>query len=457
MKLQLEIERRMFERSEMSILLGELVVDPGLKLEVIHMPQGGRERPVTWVHATEQLDPRPHIRSSELICTLGTSLVRPGSAVRFVEAVANAGSAGICLGLGEVHIATPPDLQRAATEAGIPLVALPHGVPFLAVNDSIINRQSVVQSAVRRRSAALLTELTRLAQDGKCVDDLLEIASAKLDGSIVRTSNGRYKWDGAGQTPPQDFLAQLWGVLDFAERVQSREVALKRRRVGQLIDLIADGLAHPSSIAPEVTSSGLDENTLLVSCWPKDSETVLASHWHDALIGTSARGVIAISSPERTDVVSELGLVCGYGAPQPLSRLSQAVTASQAAFKLARSRGGVVGAEQLVTFEALLEQLHPEHLFPFGEQLLRPVFLADEDGKSHLMETLRVYFDHDGSLQSTADHMYVHVNTVRNRLARIKTLSRRDPASMRESFDLLIALRAVDLRIRSDRRRTTRK
>jgi DNA-binding PucR family transcriptional regulator len=63
-----------------------------------------------------------------------------------------------------------------------------------------------------------------------------------------------------------------------------------------------------------------------------------------------------------------------------------------------------------------------------------------------LLSTLRVFIDADGHLQATADRLYVHVNTVRHRLRRIRELSGRDPLSQNDLVDLRIALWTAERR-----------
>lgn len=237
---------------------------------------------------------------------------------------------------------------------------------------------------------------------------------------------------------------QLDSVLEFVSREYAREQAEYQQKVGKLIDLVADGLAHPAALLPDVEAGGLDPEGLIVSSWPTGSEVAIATRWPGALIGTTARGVVALSGSGVIDSIRGLGLVCGYSSTVGLSRLSRAVGEARAALRLARSRGGVVGPDQLVSFEALLEQQPAERLLPFVEQVLRPMVQADEEGRGDLVETLRVYLELDRHLQSTADQLYVHVNTVRHRLSRIQELSGRDPFSLTGIEDLRIALWAAD-------------
>lgn len=71
--------------------------------------------------------------------------------------------------------------------------------------------------------------------------------------------------------------------------------------------------------------------------------------------------------------------------------------------------------------------------------------LGPLQGHSHLIDTLRVYLEHDRSQARTAKAQIVHVNTVAYRLARIAELTGRDPRNLEEATEYFLALRAADL------------
>lgn len=450
--------------AELLVTIKDLLDDVSLELEPVSVTSTAMLVPVSWVHATEQLDPRPHLRPSELVCTLGSALVRPRTSRAFVEAVVDAGASGICLGLGEVHLEPPHELVEACARVGLPLLQMPHGVPFLAVNDAVLRRRNQLESEVRRQETALLSKLMTLARGGMSEEDLLQTAERSIGGTLHRpteddrdrlaesgrpaqpTSYGLLAWHGEGAAPSEVFLLQLASVLDVASREQERERIERQQQLGQLFELIGKRLAHPAVVMPDIEASGLDQGRLRVSSWPEGSEGAVASRWPEALVGSTGRDVVVVSAPDLVSSIRGLGLVCGYSGIVQLGGLGGAVREARAALRLARSRGGLVGPEQLVNLEALLEQQPAERLAPFIEQLLAPIIRADEDGRGDLIETLTTFIAADRHLQATADRLFVHVNTVRHRLGRIQELSGRDPFSLSGIADLRIALWAAERR-----------
>lgn len=99
-------------------------------------PAADLTRPVRWVQTTELVDPTQYLRPDELVCTVGTSLLDDRAVTTFVEAVAGR-AAALCFGLGDVHEDLPPGLADACRRLGLPLLALPYGVAFLAVADVV--------------------------------------------------------------------------------------------------------------------------------------------------------------------------------------------------------------------------------------------------------------------------------------------------------------------------------
>lgn len=433
--------------SDALVTIGDLVSDKSLGIEAAFLSENARNTPVSWVHATEQIDPRPHLRRFELVCTLGSALVEPLSAKKFVEAVADAEVAGIALGLGEVHLEPPQSLIEACQESELPLLLVAHGTPFLAVNDVVLQKRSQKENEARRKEINLLSKLMSMARAGASEDELLEVAGSTLKGSLslpTFESRDSFIWEGEGPKPTAEFLDQLGSLLEFSKREQVRVATEKQQQLGQLLDLVSKGLAHPAAILPECETRGLERNSVRVSCWPRGSENALKELWPSALITVSGQETIVISGPESVESIRSIGLVCGYSSVISLTDLRRALNEARSALRLARSQGGVAGPEQLVSMEALLEQLPAEQLTPFIEQLLAPIMSADEHGRGDLMKTLTTFLSLDRQLQATANTLSVHVNTIRNRLSRIHALSGRDPYTMTGSVDLGIALWAAE-------------
>lgn len=430
------------------VTISDIVAEPTLSVEPVVMPPDGMNRVVAWVHATEQLDPRPHLRRNEIVCTLGSALVRGRSAERFVEALVSAGVSGLALGLGEVHLAPPAELVRACEASSLPLMLLPHGVPFLAVNDAILRRRTRLEDEARRQETVVLSQLLSSAREGKSEAELLLAAADVFSGAFEQGhfASAAPAWGGEGVGPSTMFLEQFGSILEFARLERDRETSEALQQAGQLISLIGEGLAHPAAVLPELETRNIAIGRMRVSIWPAGSEGSLAAHWPGAFLGVTQLGVVMIAEAGDPALLGAPGLVCGYSESSGVGELRRALSEATSALHLARSRGGIAGPESLVSLDALLEQQPTDRLAPFIEQLVTPLREADAIGRGDLVDTLSVFIGCDRQLQETADTLFVHVNTVRHRLARVRDIVGRDPLSAGDCTDLRIALWAAERR-----------
>ncbi|WP_336661464.1 PucR family transcriptional regulator [Leucobacter sp. USHLN154] len=431
------------------VTIGDLLADATLGLVPVVIADSDANAHVTWAHATEQVDPRPHLRPREFVCTLGSALINPRASEAFVAALADASVACVGIGVGEVHLDPPAELIAACRIWGLPLLVIPHGTPFLAVNDAILRRRSEAETEARRVETAVLSDLLHRARSGATEDQLRVEASLALSGGASEEPRGvaSVRAPLAKPGPSDEFAEQFASIIEIA-RVQVERAAVEQRvRVGQLIEFVEQGLAHAGALVPELDARGLGAGPLQVSAWPEGSADAVTKRWPQAVIGTTARTVTMITAPMPESETQSLGLVCGYSSSVGLPQLRSAISEAWSAFTLARSRGGVAGPRDLVSLEALLEQLPTDVSRRFVERLLAPIIDADGSSRGDLLSTLRAYVAADQHVQRTADALFVHVNTVRHRLGRIREVSGRDPMTLSGLTDLRIALWAFDRRL----------
>lgn len=447
--------------------IGDLAADPRFGLAVIAASPEALDRPISWVHVTEVADPRPHIRQDELVCTVGAALVDPREAARFVQAVQDANCVGVCLGLGEVHTEVPAALERACRRRGVALLVMAHGIPFRALSDALVEMR--MQSS---RSADPVARALELLRNGAGVSDMLALIAEELGGRIDiahrsdsippwAADGGRgsapqvevelddaelLRWSGEGSPPDRALLERFARVLHIARRAELAQESSARRRVGQLITLVVEGLAHPAALMPDLEPAGLDPERLVVSAWPEGTGALVARQHSGAVVAETSRDVLVITQDggQARDISDRLQLVFGYSSPVGLTELAHGIGEARATLMLARRRGSIAGPETLATLAALLEQQPRSRLQPFVTQLIRPLLGEGLRGGLELLGTLRVFIDRGGSIAETAAVQFLHVNTVRHRLARVRDVVGRDPLDHDDRTDLAIALWAHD-------------
>ncbi len=454
--------------ADVPVTLRDLVAAPDLQLACA----SGDDRldlPVRWSHTTELLDPSAYLRGGELVCTVGTSLTTAEACDRFTTAAATAGAAGICFGVGDVHDTVPPALVSACSRLGLPLLVAPLGVPFMAISEHLAQRRVEAESATGERGSQLLAELLAHVRRHATTAELMELAVEWLGGSLelleevrpihragvhvataddlevlATTDEVTLIWRGMGSRPSPSLLSSLVRVLDVARHERDVEQDLRRERTGQLLSLVGDRLADPAALEGVLTEAGLSTTGLVFSLWPPGAARVLASSFGAApvALGETPSATVAVtdSDDEARAVALALGVVCGLSRAVPLAESARGISEARAAFELARARDGCVGPEGLTSLEGLLAQQPLERLQPFADQLLEPLLAADRRRRTDYVTTLATFLERDGSLTATARAQFLHVNTVRHRLERIKDLTGRDPLVFNDRIAFAIAI-----------------
>ena len=452
------------------VTLAELLGVPEFRLTCI-TGRDGLDRDVRWAHSTELLDPSQYLRGGELICTVGTSLVNDDACARFVSSVNSARASGICFGTGDVHDDVPAAFVTSCLNNKMPLLIAPVGVPFNAIGEYLAQRRVHAEAIAAERDSRLLVELLAHVRRQATTAQLLDLTVRALGGHLVLSESGRalnssgridaassplsavsaespdgaaLTWSGTGSAPSQMLLATLAQVLDVARHERDVEQDLHRERVGQLLALVGDRLANPSALAQTLADAGLPMSGLVFAVWPPGASRVLASSLEGLplVLGetpSATMSVSASSDPVRA-VAEQLGVVCGMSRPVLLADSGSGIGEARAAFEVARRNGGCVGPEGLTSLDGLLEQQPPERLKPFVDQLLRPLTASDARGRTSYVRTLVSFLRNDGSLTETARTEFLHVNTVRHRLERIRELTGRDPLRFDDRVALAIAL-----------------
>jgi purine catabolism regulator len=458
--------------SRRGLSLGELIAAPALNMRLVTGTSSALDVSVSWAHSTEMVDPRPHLRVGDLVCTVGTNLVDPQNSVRFVEAIRASGSAAVCLGLGEVHTLVPLALIQACDELSVALVEMAHGVPFLAINDVLVDARLRAQTGYSARDGELMAVLLEHLRSDGPARAMLEEAADALGGALVystpsetvrvgaltedqvqggsriesRLGGESLTWLSAEPQPDTGIVAQIARLLQVASGEREVRERQRRQRVGQLFSLIADGLAHHAALLPEIEQCGLDGSQLTVSAWPASTAPLVAAQLPSALVADTASAVFALTAGARAVPIAadHLGLVCGYSSPVGLGEISRGIAEARATLLIARNRGRVAGPDSLADLGALLEQQPRSRLNPFVDLLIEPLIDPNLRGGADLLETLRSFLEHGGSLQATADGSFLHVNTVRNRLRRVCEIVGRNPLVPSEQVDFRIGLWAYD-------------
>lgn len=157
--------------------------------------------------------------------------------------------------------------------------------------------------------------------------------------------------------------------------------------------------------------------------------------------GVVSRGLAGRLSPHGATV----------GASGPITALHEASEHVERARRAARllvaldREGDGASTEELGVYGLLFSEVDRDYVASFVEHNVRPVRDYDRDRGTALLETLRAWFASEGRASGAADRLFVHVNTVYQRLDRLDSVLGPDWRAGDRALELRLALRLWDL------------
>ena len=271
-------------------------------------------------------------------------------------------------------------------------------------------------------------------------------------------------------------------ALDQAARFLSMEVAkqqalqaIESRFSSELLEMILSGAARAAEVPERLRAFGIDPSgpvavmTMIVGegrIRPPGSTDEIEQFFADRGIAvvlvagsqdtvavfpwnTEARGLVTLAEhlvdaiarryPSDRTVIGVGELAANSGSlREPLIRSREACHVLQR-----RSRGSRVATFADVSTHRMLLGLHDRGVLRrFADDILGPLRAHDEQNGTELERTLRTFLGNDGHWSTTAAELYIHVNTLRNRITRITDLTGRDVTRLEDRVDLFLALEA---------------
>jgi DNA-binding PucR family transcriptional regulator len=278
----------------------------------------------------------------------------------------------------------------------------------------------------------------------------------------------------------QDALEQTARFLSLEVAKQQAVQAIEQRYASELLDMILSGPQRAAEVPDRLRAFGVDPEGALAVCTLgfADGETLpgMAEAVTDFFLDNSTAVVVAPGSQDVVavfpwqrpdDELPELAgrlrgavlkrfpgqrPVIGLGQPAAsAAELRRPLVQSREACQVLRRRGSDGGPDvatigQLGTHRLLLGLHDAETLAGFAQRVLGPLRAHDQRHSGELEHTLRVFLEHDAQFGATAAALYVHVNTLRNRLAKVAELTGLDVARTVDRVDLFLALEADSMR-----------
>lgn len=207
--------------------------------------------------------------------------------------------------------------------------------------------------------------------------------------------------------------------------------------------VVGDGPVRPAGSTDEIEGYFRGRGLPVVVA-AGSSDTVAVFGWNssaDELVVVCRRLADALTHRFPEDRV-----VVGIGAPAADSTaLRESLIGSREVCQvlLRRDGGSRVGSFADVSTYRMLLGLHDRSVLRrFADDILGPLRSHDRQHGTELERTLRAFLSNDAQFATTATALYVHVNTLRNRLSRIGELAGRDVTRLEDRVDLFLALEA---------------
>lgn len=312
----------------------------------------------------------------------------------------------------------------------------------------------------------------------------LEVTLSGVGSAVVYLVEGAVGTVDAGLLclkPLHELERNEQAALEQAARFLSLEVAKKQalhaiesRFSGEVLEMILSGAARAAEVPDRLRAFGIDPSgplaVLTIAVGAADAppegstdevEQFFRSRGTPVIVAAGSHDIVTIFPWTNTGALADLAeslaevlalrlaldrTVVGIGelARNAAGLRDSLVRSREACHVLRRrSRGPRTATFAEVGTHRMLLGLHDRTILRrFADDVLGPLRTADARNGSELERTLRAFLRNDGHWSATATDLYVHVNTLRNRISRITELTGRDVNKVEDAVDLFLALEA---------------
>jgi Purine catabolism regulatory protein-like family/PucR C-terminal helix-turn-helix domain len=238
-------------------------------------------------------------------------------------------------------------------------------------------------------------------------------------------------------------------IVDWADaaRIADREIGTRERDLGSILRWFVAGTLGVDPVETALVESGLAGVPVAVCAFAADVHTRVHQlvDRHQGAIAVLDDRIVALCA-QTEQFAAELAasdLVCGVAiAPDAQSMvyaIPEALEALREGIRWRRS----VHIEEIATLDGLLAAVPKVRLVPFVHRLLVPLVDHDKLNNAYLVSSLESFLAPGNDISTAANQLYVHVNTLRNRLAKIAELTGANPLDEADRTNFRIALWAA--------------
>jgi len=470
------------------LTIRDIVDIPSLGLRTAAGEQG-LENHVTWLHASELLDPTPWLEGGELVLTTGLGLEKAGAAQKeYLRRLSEHGLAGLGFGLGFGFDAVPKALAAEADRVGFPVFTVPYEVPFIAISKAVFTHLASEQLELVTEALEVNERLAEGVTHGRGLQDLLAVVANHLGCSLAlvdesgrvlaeRHARKRLSFEGALELPvvADDEMATLRAARDGGEFGEYDRLVLhhgqtalafeltKRHAVsaaelrlaGNLLEDLEQDRLDDREAARRMTAFGLEPDHDYAALVALGSDGLSSERLRATLARVLDRRAVGYLSTVRrgraafliesasedealalahTLVAAEPSVRVGVGRPAQGRALGRSLLEARAALDAASAP--VASYQDLGSLELMLS-LPNAALEAYVDRVLGPAAQ-----NAWLLDSLSALLDTGCRWSDAAERLGVHRHTLRYRMKRLREQTGRHPDEPEQRMELWLAVKA---------------
>jgi DNA-binding PucR family transcriptional regulator len=418
-------------------LLGSLAHHAAIALENASLFQEAREAVARWQEASARVEQQNTVleRAAALHEQLMRLVLEGAPVSALAEAVAaTMGGEVLLLDANGVALTHTPDLQPT-TPRDLEAASAAAGRVYEIARSNPPTQVVAVQAGSRRlgfllhRGDALLASDVRALERASMVTALLLLDRSAHDEARVRAMGG------------------VFGELVSHEQRDPSQV--RRRALAAGVTVPTEPCVAAVALAPADGDRVIDLDRVALLA-VKEGWLVRVEGRQLSLLmhGRDATATAKMLAARLTELVGEPMTVGAAGPTDQLAGLSALLARAQTCAKVLETtgrRGSGATAEDLGVYALLFSDVGRERIEEFVRETIGPVQEWDNNGPGHLVTTLEAYFEQGGQTGRLAEALYVHVNTLYQRLDRIDRLLSPDWRRGEQALQVHLAVRLARL------------
>lgn len=359
----------------------------------------GIQAPVQWLNFMEILDALDSLQKGELLITTGYQL---DDRARYQDFILRLKSRGVCaaaIQTGYYIHSIPQYILDDADRYGLPVIELPANLTFSHIMHVLMEHITAKQQekndtgllALKDAAARLAQEYLQNHTDGAPENEAcLLLVSAAAFGSISAEA-----------------------ALSVAVEKLHAYFAGKSARFGA--EILGERAVCLASLKTPLPAGDLSVDLL---------------------------GVFTLASRE-----DRINIWAGFDRLPKDGETDRIFEQAYTAYTMLKNIGakkGVCGFENLHLFEWFQHFRQKSNALSFAYDILKPLISYDYFHRGEYLQTLRVYFANECRVSETAEKLFIHRHTLKNRLGRIETLCGADFADYFTRLHFSISLMVYD-------------